>query len=108
MVELDAAQWANVSASGLVAVSSASAAVMYHVRAPWRRSRIGRHIMAVTVSVGLLGLYTVLITLVWPSGPAAAVLRVSRCVLLVVMAGLMVQRVRLVVDAQRELPKESP
>lgn len=103
-MQLDVAQWANVSASGLVAVSAGVAAVIYHLRAPWRRTRIGRHIMAVTVAIGLLCLYTVLVTLVWPTGPVTAVLRVARTVLQVVLAGLLIQRARLVVEAQRHEP----
>lgn len=102
MPNLDASQLANLSASILVACTSASAAVVYHLRAPWRRTRIGRHIMAVTIAIGLLALYTVLITLVWPHGTPAAFLRIGRCVLLVFLAFLMVERVRLVIDAQRE------
>lgn len=106
MMPMDAAQWANVSASGLVAVSAGVAAGIYHVRAPWWRSRFGRHVMAVTVSIGLLGLYTVLVSLVWPAGPVTAVLRVARTVLLVVLAGLLIQRARLVIEAQRRDPPE--
>jgi hypothetical protein len=100
---MDVAQMANVAASGLVAGAAATAAVVYHVKARWWQSRFGRHVMAVTVSMGLLGLYTVLVTLVWPAGPVTAVLRVARTVLLVVVAGLLVQRTRLVVEAQRRV-----
>jgi uncharacterized membrane protein HdeD (DUF308 family) len=100
---MDAAQIANVSASGLVAVAAGVASVVYHWKARWWQSRWGRHVMAVTVSMGLLGLYTVLVTLVWPVGPVTAVLRVARTVLLVIVAGLLVQRTRLVIDAQRRV-----
>lgn len=98
---MDAAQVVNVAASGLVAVTAAVAAVVYHVRAAWWRSAWGWHLMLVTVSIGLLALYTVLVGLVWPAGPVTAVLRVARAVVLVGLAGLLVQRTRLVVGAQR-------
>jgi hypothetical protein len=103
----DAAQLANLAASALVWLTATAAATVYHLKAPWRRSRIGRHIMGVTISIGLLGLYTILAGLIWPTGPVIAVLRVLRTILLVALAGMMVQRVRLVIDAQRE-PVQPP
>jgi hypothetical protein len=57
--------------------------------------------MGVTVSVGLLGLYTLLVSLVWRTGPVAAGLRIGRTVVLVFLAVMMMQRVLLVIDAQR-------
>lgn len=96
-------QWANVIASGLVATTALAFALGYSILAPWRRSEIGRHLMEVTGAIGLLGLYTVLVT-VWPRGPAAMGLRVARVVLLVTLAGLLVQRTRLMIRAQRRPP----
>ncbi|MFJ4792469.1 putative phage holin [Kitasatospora purpeofusca] len=96
-------QLANWAASLLLAVASGAAAVVYHRRAPWRRTRIGQHVMTVTVAVGLLGLYTVLVSL-WPDGLLATVLRVGRTVLVLVLAVSMVQRVILIADAQRRPP----
>jgi hypothetical protein len=55
--------------------------------------------MMFTLAIGALGVYTVLITL-WPEGAAAAVLRTVRTILLVVIAGLVVQRTRMVLRAQ--------
>jgi len=104
---MDAAQIANVSASGLIAATSAVAATVYHVRATWWRSAWGRNVMGVTLAIGLLGLYTVLVSLVWPSGPVTAVLRVARTVVLVILAGLLAQRTQLVLDAQRSPPKRA-
>ena len=104
---MDAAQLANVSASGLIAVTAAVAATVYHLRAAWWRSRWGRNVMGVTISIGLLGLYTVLVGLVWPAGPVTTVLRVGRTVVLVVLAGLLLQRTQLVLDAQRSPPKNT-
>jgi hypothetical protein len=93
-------QWANSGASGLVAVTAAVFVVAYEVLAPWRRSEMGRHVMAFSAAVGLLGIYTVLL-MVWPHGAAAAGLRVARVVLLVALAGLLMQRTRLLIRAQR-------
>lgn len=99
---MDTAQIANLAASGLVCASSTTAATVYHRRTLWWRSWMGRHIMTVTVSVGLLGLYTILVSLVWPVGTMAAALRIGRTGVLVVLAVAMVQRVFLVIDAQKQ------
>ncbi|MCG6493452.1 hypothetical protein [Kitasatospora sp. A2-31] len=101
LADLSPDQLANWAASALLAATSVAAAVTYHLRAPWRRTRIGRHVMTVTVALGLLGAYTVVVS-VWPTGPVAACLRIARTVLLVVLAVSMVQRVRLIADAQRQ------
>jgi hypothetical protein len=101
---MDAAQVANLAASALVAATAGVAATVYHLRARWWRTPWGRNVMSVTVSVGLLGLYTVLVTLVWPTGPVLAALRVTRTVVLVLLAALLLQRTGLVLDAQREVP----
>jgi hypothetical protein len=55
--------------------------------------------MLFTMAIGALGLYTILITL-WPEGVPALILRTARTVLLVVIAGLVVQRTRMVISAQ--------
>jgi hypothetical protein len=94
------AQVANVVASALIGVAAAVFVAAYAVLAPWRRSEMGRHVMAFSAAVGLLGVYTVLVV-VWPHGVAATVLRVIRVALLVTLAGLLVQRTRLLVRAQR-------
>ncbi|WP_329131758.1 hypothetical protein OG552_11090 [Streptomyces sp. NBC_01476] len=93
------AQWVNVAGSGLVALASLAFVVAYAVTAPWWRSLVGRHVMAVTAAMGWLGMYTVLIT-VWPGGAVAAVLRVSRAVVILALAGLLVQRTVMVVRTQ--------
>jgi hypothetical protein len=100
MIDMGPDQWANWSSSVLMAAAAGYAAVTYQLKARWRLTRIGRHIMAVTVAVGLLGLYTVLVS-IWPAGPAAAALRYGRTALQVVLAVAMVQRSRLITDAQR-------
>jgi hypothetical protein len=98
------AQLTNTGASGLVLICSIAFIATYHLRAPWWRSAVGRHLMAVAAAIGALGLYTVLIT-VWPHGATASALRVSRTVILVLIAALMMQRTRMVVLAQRSARK---
>jgi hypothetical protein len=93
--------WINVLASGMAALVCAAFAVIYHVRAPWWRSSTGRHLMAVGVSLALLFAYTVAITL-WPTGCPAAVLRSIRTVVVLAIAVLMVQRTKMVLQAQKQ------
>lgn len=92
-------QLANAGASALIAIACTRTVLVYR-RAPWQRSRVGRHMMTVTVSIGLLGLYTVAATL-WPTGPVATVLRVVRVAVLIILAVLMHQRARMVADGRR-------
>lgn len=101
LADMDAAQLANLAASALIALTAAVAATVYHVRAAWWRSAWGWNVMVVTISVGLLGLYTVVVTLAWPEGPVTAILRLARTVLLVVLSAALVQRTRLMLDAQK-------
>jgi hypothetical protein len=97
---MDWAEVANVAASALIGVAAAVFVTAYAVLAPWRRSGMGRHVMAFSAAVGLLGVYTVLAA-VWPHGVAATALRVIRVALLVALAALLVQRTWMVVRAQR-------
>ncbi|MEW2402115.1 hypothetical protein [Streptomyces sp. NPDC046862] len=96
---MDWAQLANTAASGLVALCCVTFAVVYHRHAPWRSTAVGRHVMLFTIAIGALALYTVLVTF-WPEGPATAVLRSARTLLLLVIAGLVVQRTHMVLTAQ--------
>lgn len=105
---MDIAQTANVAASALVAATGFTAAAVYHLRARWWRTPWGRNVMAVTVFIGFLGLHTVLVTLVWPAGPVLAALRLARTLVLVALAGLLVQRAGLVLDAQRRETPDNP
>jgi hypothetical protein len=98
---MDCAQLANTAASALVALCCIVFAVVYHVHAPWRSTSVGRHLMLFTLAIGGLSAYTVLIT-VWPDGVTATVLRWGRTVLSVVIAGLVVQRTRMVLTAQHK------
>ena len=99
MPDLAVDQWLNVGGSALAFLMCVAFAVVYHARAPWWRSNVGRNLMAFAGAVGGLCLYTVLITL-WPAGCPATVLRGVRTALLLAIAVLMVQRTRLVIRAQ--------
>lgn len=104
---MDCAQLANVAASGLVALCCLAFAVVYERKAPWRSTPVGRHIMTFTLAIGALGAYTVAIT-VWDHGAPAAVFRATRTLLLVVIAGLVVQRIRMVIRAQHDDAPPAP
>ncbi|NUV54542.1 hypothetical protein G6W51_16820 [Streptomyces coelicolor] len=106
------AQISNITASGLVATASLAFAVVYHLHAPWRSTPVGRHLMAFTIAIGLLGAYTIAITM-WPDGTPATVLRATRTGLLLVIAGLVVQRIHMVITVQHrraliEAPHDQP
>lgn len=101
MTDLSVDQWVNASMSAVAFLACATFATVYHLRAFWWRSDTGWNLMGFAVSVGLLCLYTVLIT-IWPDGCAAAVLRSIRTAVLAVIAALMIQRTRLLLQAQRE------
>jgi hypothetical protein len=96
---LGCAQLANASASALVALACAVFAIVYHRHAPWRSTSVGRHLMSFTLAIGALATYTVLAT-VWPEGVTATVLRTARTLLLLVIAGLVIQRTHMVLTAQ--------
>ena len=96
------AQLANLAASGAVTLASAVFATVYHRRARWYRSEVGRHVMAMSVAVGLLGLYTVIVT-VWPGNDLLLdVLRWARTAVVAAVALLLAQRTRMVIRAQRQ------
>ncbi|MEV6571879.1 hypothetical protein [Streptomyces sp. NPDC051577] len=99
-MHLDPDQWVNMIASGIAASACAGFAAVYHLRAPWWRSDVGRNLMLLAGALGGLCLYTVLI-IMWPEGCPAAVLRGLRTVMVLAIAGLMVQRTRMVIRAQR-------
>jgi peptidoglycan biosynthesis protein MviN/MurJ (putative lipid II flippase) len=100
-MDMGPAQLANAYASGLVALCCLICAVVYHIRAPWRSTAIGRHVMTFTLAIGALTAYTVLVTM-WPDGTFATIMRVGRTVLLLVIAGLVIQRTRLILKAQHD------
>ncbi|MET9222303.1 hypothetical protein ABZX65_26555 [Streptomyces sp. NPDC003300] len=92
---------ANVCTSGAIAVTAAVFAVTYQRVAPWWTTRVGRHLMALTATVGLFGAYTVLIYF-WPHGAVAAVLRCCRVAIGLGMIVLLVRQSWLLVRTQRE------
>ncbi|MFJ3043590.1 putative phage holin [Streptomyces tendae] len=105
---MDCAQLANLAASSLVALCSLVFGIVYSRFAPWRSTAVGRHVMTFTLTIGALGAYTVAITL-WDHGLPAVVLRSTRTLLLLVIAGLVVQRISMVVRAQhRQSLHEAP
>ncbi|MEU6347225.1 hypothetical protein ABZ883_40535 [Streptomyces sp. NPDC046977] len=97
----DPARLTNLIGSGLVALACARFVIIYHLRAPWRRTATGRHIMGLVAVIGVLGLYTILIT-VWPEGLFADILRAVRSTILVVMAAVILGFTRMVTHAQRQ------
>lgn len=97
----DPARLINLVGSGLVALAAARFVVIYHLRAPWRSTATGRHIMTLVAVLGILGLYTILIT-IWPEGLLADILRAVRSTILLVMAVLISGFTRMVTDAQRK------
>lgn len=96
---MDCAQIANTAASALVALCSLVFAAVYHRKAPWRSTPVGRHLMIFTLAIGALGAYTVIVT-AWPDGNLATALRFARTLLLLLIAALVVQRTRMVLAAQ--------
>ncbi|WP_431781690.1 putative phage holin [Streptomyces chumphonensis] len=94
---MDVGRWVNVLSSAALLAAAVAFIVVYHVLAPWWRSREGRHLVAVAAVLGALGCYTVVIT-VWPGG---GWLHAARAVIVLAGAGLLVQRTVMVVAAQR-------
>lgn len=94
-------QWVNMAASALAALACLAFVVTYHVKTTWWRSGTGRNLMGLPAAIGALFLYTVLVSL-WPDGCFAVVMRGVRTLLAVVISGLMVQRLRILLRAQRE------
>ena len=101
MDDLGIDQWVNATASVLAFLACLGFATIYHLRATWWRSEVGRNLMGFAGAVGLLCLYTVLVT-IWPDGCFVIVARSVRTALLVAITLLMVQRTRLFIRAQRE------
>lgn len=105
---MSADEWINIVVSGIVLVSAAVFAITYHLNAPWRSTAMGRNLMTFSAAMGGLGGYTVAIAIVGQDGTPAAVLRIVRAVLLLLIAGLLVQRTVMVIRAQRHAdPKDA-
>ncbi|MFH8483618.1 hypothetical protein [Streptomyces sp. NPDC018055] len=104
---MSVAQILNLAVSALVFLCSVAFVVTYHVMAPWRRTPMGWHLMLFTATIGLLGLYTVVVTITGLDGAPAMVLRYVRSALLAFVAGLIVQRTWMVWSAQHQ-PARAP
>jgi hypothetical protein len=101
MNDLSGDQWVNIAASMLAAVACITFAITYHLRATWWRSGTGRNLMGLPAAIGALFLYTVLVSL-WPDGCFATVMRGVRTTLALIISALIVQRIRILLNAQRE------
>lgn len=102
------AQILNLAVSALVFLCSLVFVVTYHVMAPWRRTPMGWHLMLFTAAIGLLGLYTVVVTITGLDGTPAMVLRYVRSALLAFVAVLIVQRTWMVWTAQHQSARPAP
>lgn len=101
MREMGVDMWVNMIASALATLVCAAFVVTYHVKTTWWRSGTGRNLMGLPAAIGLLFLYTVLVTL-WPDGDFAVVMRGVRTLLALAISALIAQRIRILLRAQRE------
>jgi inner membrane protein involved in colicin E2 resistance len=104
MTDLGVDSWMNAVMSALGVIACAVFVTIYHLRATWWRSSVGRNQMAFVAAIGLLLLYTVLATVLQGSECALIVLRSIRTVAVAAVIVLVVQRTRLLLKAQRERP----
>ncbi|MBK3572573.1 hypothetical protein JHN63_01790 [Streptomyces sp. MBT65] len=96
------AELLNAVVSGLVALCSVAFLAEYTRRARWEAHAVGRYFVIAVATIGLLGLYTVVITFIDLDGTLASVLRVVRSLLLLGIAGLLVQAT---VSVRRAYPR---
>ncbi len=94
-------QWMSVAMSLLAVAVCVSFAVVYHLRATWWRSEVGRNQMGFAATVAALCLYNALGTFMQGDACALLALRIFRTLVLLAVSGLMVQRIRLLLKAQR-------
>lgn len=102
MKDLGVDEWMNAIMSLLAAVVCAAFVIVYHVKAPWWRSGVGRNLVGFAAAVGALCLYTVLATFLQDDECALMALRSFRTLVLLSVTVLMVQRTRLLLRVQRE------
>lgn len=100
MNEMGVDQWVNVAGSALATLVCTAFVVIYHMRVTWWRSGTGRNLMGLPAAIGALFLYTVLVSL-WPDGCFAIVMRGVRTLLAVTISVLIIQRIRILLKAQR-------
>jgi hypothetical protein len=93
--------WINLIASALAALVCVAFVVIYHVKTTWWRSGTGRNLMGLPAAIGMLFLYTVLVTL-WPDGSFVVVMRGVRTLIALAISALIAQRIRILLQAQRE------
>jgi hypothetical protein len=102
MNDLGVDAWVNAIMSALGAIACTIFVIIYHRRAYWWRSEVGRNQMAFAAVIGLLCVYTVLAT-IWQGDECILMtLRLVRTLVLLAVAGLMLQRTRLLLKAQEE------
>jgi hypothetical protein len=101
MSELSVDQWVNVAGSAIAALVCAAFCLTYHLKASWWHSGTGRNLMGLPAAIGALFLYTVLVSL-WPDGCFAVVMRGVRTMLALAISALILQRIRILLKAQRE------
>lgn len=101
MKDLGVDTWMNAVMSALGAVACGVFVTVYHLRATWWKTEVGRNQMSFAAAIGLLCLYTVLATLLQDDECAMVVLRSIRMVAVAAVIVLMVQRTRLLLRAQR-------
>jgi hypothetical protein len=101
MKDLSGDQWMNLVMSLLAVLICTAFPVIYHLKAPWWRSEIGRNQVAFAATVAALCLYTALATFLQDDPCALLALRIFRTVVLLSVSALMVQRIHLLLKAQR-------
>ncbi|MFJ4617437.1 hypothetical protein [Streptomyces sp. NPDC088812] len=101
MGELSTDQWVNVAASMLATAVCTAFVVIYHLRARWWRTDLGRNQMGLPAAIGALCLYTVLVS-IWPDGCFAIVMRGVRTLIILGISVLMAQRIGMLLKAQRD------
>ncbi|MBW1600911.1 hypothetical protein JJV70_02090 [Streptomyces sp. JJ66] len=84
--------WLVAAAGAVLAAAAGMFVRVYHVRAPWWRSREGRHLVAVAVVLGAVGVQEVGAVVC----PGWGWWRPLRAGLLLTAAGLLVQRIAMV------------
>ncbi|NEA52445.1 hypothetical protein [Streptomyces sp. SID10815] len=99
---LGADAWMNAIVSALGAAACAAFVIIYHLRATWWRSEVGRNQMAFVAVIGLLCLYTTLATVGQGNACLLLVLRIVSIIVRLAVIVLVVQRTWLLVKAQRE------
>jgi len=95
-------QWMSVVMSLLAVLVCTAFAAVYHLRATWWRSEVGRNQMSFAATVAALCLYNALGSFMQGDACALLALRIFRTLVLLAVSGLMVQRIRLLLKAQRE------